>query len=64
MRQSLFAAALAGVIMVGFDAPSVAQENSDQRLGTVHFETSCNETAQTASLRVNGLEFVGMGRDG
>jgi hypothetical protein len=46
MRQSLFAAALAGVIMVGFDAPSVAQENSDQRLGTVHFETSCNETAQ------------------
>src|SRR6201746_360712 len=46
MRRSLFAAALAGVIMVGFDAPSVAQENSDQRLGTVHFETSCNETAQ------------------
>src|SRR5664279_2402081 len=46
MRQSLFAAAFAGAIMLGFDAPSVAQENSDQKLGTVHFETSCNETAQ------------------
>jgi tetratricopeptide (TPR) repeat protein len=46
MRRSLFAAALAGVTMLGFEWPGVAQENADQALGTVHFETSCNETAQ------------------
>ena len=26
--------------------PAFAQDESDQRLGTVHFATSCNETAQ------------------
>src|SRR5437899_4170386 len=26
--------------------PALAQEEADQRLGTVHFATSCNETAQ------------------
>src|SRR6266568_7522296 len=26
--------------------PALAQEETDQRLGTVHFATSCNETAQ------------------
>src|SRR5262245_44934654 len=26
--------------------PAVAQDAAEQRLGTVHFETSCNETAQ------------------
>jgi len=31
---------------------------------TIFSVDSCNETAQAASLRVNGLEFVGMGRDG
>jgi tetratricopeptide (TPR) repeat protein len=46
MRASLFALTIAGVTMLGFSSPSVAQENSDQKLGTVHFETSCNETAQ------------------
>jgi tetratricopeptide (TPR) repeat protein len=46
MRRSLFAATLAGVTMLGFCQPSVAQENADQKLGTVHFATSCNETAQ------------------
>jgi hypothetical protein len=27
-------------------APAFSQEQSDQRLGTVHFATSCNEIAQ------------------
>src|SRR3954470_14319930 len=27
-------------------APAVAQEDNEQRLGTVHFPTSCNEAAQ------------------
>ena len=46
MRESLFAITVASVTAFGFAGPSVAQENSDQKLGTVHFETSCNETAQ------------------
>src|SRR5215510_865566 len=29
-----------------FAPPVLAQEDTDQRLGTVHFATSCNETAQ------------------
>ncbi len=46
MRVSLFAIAIAAVTVPGFTNPIVAQENADQKLGTVHFETSCNETAQ------------------
>ena len=46
MRASLFAVAIAGATMGGFAGPSIAQDNADQKLGTVHFETSCNETAQ------------------
>src|SRR5262245_42859656 len=42
---------LASVIAVtvtatSFTPPALAQEDTDQRLGTVHFATSCNETAQ------------------
>src|SRR5262245_44760538 len=29
-----------------FTPPALGQEDTDQRLGTVHFATSCNETAQ------------------
>src|SRR5712672_299198 len=29
-----------------FTPSALAQEETDQRLGTVHFDTSCNETAQ------------------
>src|SRR5712675_2023598 len=36
-------AALAGL---SFIQPASSQEESDQRFGTVHFPTSCNETAQ------------------
>jgi tetratricopeptide (TPR) repeat protein len=47
MIRSSFAvgvgAALAGLSMA---PPAFGQEESDQRLGTVHFATSCNETAQ------------------
>src|SRR6266478_4705610 len=46
MRASLFAMMIAGVTVLGYSSPSVAQENADQKLGAVHFETSCNETAQ------------------
>src|SRR5712672_4684339 len=33
-------------IAASFTPPALAQEETDQRLGTVHFATSCNETAQ------------------
>ena len=47
MRKSLFAVIIAGVATLGLWAsPSIAQDNADQKLGTVHFATSCNETAQ------------------
>ena len=46
MRESLIAVTIAGATTLGLCAPGMAQENADQRLGTVHFATSCNETAQ------------------
>ena len=46
MRESLIALTVAGVATLGLCAPGMAQENADQKLGTVHFATSCNETAQ------------------
>jgi Tfp pilus assembly protein PilF len=46
MREFLVAATVAAVTTLGSCAPGMAQENADQKLGTVHFATSCNETAQ------------------
>ena len=46
MRKALFAVAVTSVTAFGICAPGLAQENADQKLGTVHFATSCNETAQ------------------
>ena len=47
MRESLFAVTVAGMATLRFCAsPSLAQDDTDQKLGTVHFATSCNETAQ------------------
>src|ERR1700704_5383031 len=48
MLRSTSATALATAIAFGssFSQPARAQEETDQRLGAVHFETSCNETAQ------------------
>ncbi len=42
-----FASAIAmAATAASFTPPALAQEDTDQRLGTVHFATSCNETAQ------------------
>jgi hypothetical protein len=47
MRDSLFAVTIAGAATLGLYAtPSIAQDNTDQQFGTVHFATSCNEVAQ------------------
>jgi hypothetical protein len=47
IRSSSATAVAAAVAAMLFSAqPTFAQDESDQRLGTVHFATSCNETAQ------------------
>jgi tetratricopeptide (TPR) repeat protein len=47
MRATLFAATIATTATLGLSAsPGTAQDSTDQQLGTVHFATSCNETAQ------------------
>src|SRR6266480_1989278 len=42
---SAFAAALIAA-SVSFSQPVFSEEETDQRFGTVHFDTSCNEVAQ------------------
>jgi hypothetical protein len=47
VRSLLFVAAIAVAAAVGIrSSPSIGQDNVDQQFGTVHFATSCNETAQ------------------
>ncbi len=47
MIRTLLMATIGFMASVGiWHGPANAQEESDQRLGTVHFATSCNETAQ------------------
>src|ERR1700709_2383488 len=46
MRQSLIAVTIACAATFGSCAPVIAQDSADQKLGTVHFATSCNEVAQ------------------
>jgi hypothetical protein len=47
MRATSFAALIATAATLALPGASVvAEENADQQLGTVHFPTSCNETAQ------------------
>src|SRR4051812_31474290 len=48
MSRFLFASLAAIVALSGIPSvqPALSQEESDQRFGTVHFPTSCNETAQ------------------
>src|SRR5258705_6474441 len=47
MIKSAFAVACASIMAsIAFPQPVFAQDESDQRFGTVHFETSCNEVAQ------------------
>ena len=46
MRGPILAATIASTLALAAAVPMHAQENADQRLGTVHFETSCNDVAQ------------------
>jgi len=47
MRKSLVVAAIgSAALALGPSQPVLAQANVDQQLGSVHFQTSCNETAQ------------------
>ena len=48
MIKSSFAVAIGATLAAALSAapPAFGQEETDQRLGTVHFATSCNETAQ------------------
>src|SRR5215813_7464261 len=47
MIRSAFALAAASIAAcISISQPIFAQEETDQRLGTVHFETSCNDVAQ------------------
>ena len=47
IRASLTAGiAISATAWISFGQPAFSQEETDQRLGTVHFATSCNETAQ------------------
>jgi hypothetical protein len=46
MRGFLLVTAVATMMLLGPCAPAITQESADQKLGTVHFATSCNETAQ------------------
>src|SRR4051812_50058964 len=42
----LLSASAIAMAATSFTPPALAQEDTDQRLGTVHFATSCNDTAQ------------------
>jgi tetratricopeptide (TPR) repeat protein len=48
MIRSSYVVAAAATMAAGmsFAHPALGQEETDQRLGTVHFQTSCNEIAQ------------------
>jgi hypothetical protein len=46
MRDFLIVAAISAVTGLGACGQALAQDDADQKLGKVHFATSCNETAQ------------------
>src|SRR3954470_892130 len=46
MTRSTLIAAASIAVGISLSPPIFAQEDTDQRFGTVHFETSCNEAAQ------------------
>src|SRR5262245_29247083 len=46
MRNALFPVIAASTIALAPAAPAAAQDATDQQLGRVNFETSCNEVAQ------------------
>ena len=45
MLNRTFAVAIAAA-WLSFGQPALSEDDTDQRFGTVHFATSCNETAQ------------------
>jgi len=46
MREFLLATSVASLAVFGPGTPVKAQDDTDQKLGKVHFATSCNDTAQ------------------
>jgi hypothetical protein len=47
MGKSLLAATVStAALVLASSQPGVAQSDVDQQLGSVHFQTSCNEVAQ------------------
>jgi tetratricopeptide (TPR) repeat protein len=46
MTRTSFATAIAMMAAAAAPVPALAQDEGEQRFGTVHFSTSCNETAQ------------------
>src|ERR1044071_8844363 len=46
MRATSFAALVATAATLALPGPPAVAEENEQQLGTVHFATSCNETAQ------------------
>jgi tetratricopeptide (TPR) repeat protein len=46
MREFLLATSVASLVAFGPGTPVEAQDDTDQKLGKVHFATSCNDTAQ------------------
>jgi tetratricopeptide (TPR) repeat protein len=46
IRASLLAIAAASIVGMSTAGPALGQDEGGQRLGSVHFATSCNETAQ------------------
>lgn len=46
MRQFWFAATLTAIAVFDACPPALAQDEADQKLGKVHFATTCNEVAQ------------------
>jgi hypothetical protein len=46
MHESLLAATIAAATLGFYASPGIAQEDTDQKFGTVHFATSCNDVAQ------------------
>ena len=46
MLKTSIAGAIAVASTFALAQPAFSQDDTDQRFGTVHFATSCNETAQ------------------
>src|SRR4051812_45944755 len=57
MRKfAIVGTACAATLLLPSAAPIMAQSDSDQQLGNVHFETSCNEVAQRRFDRAMGYQ--------